>query len=65
MGASTQTGRRAHGRWQIAETWGAGDPLWEGAPHYAACDSVMLFEPTAKGGLGIRPEWALLSAGIT
>jgi len=49
-------------RWvNSPETW---DPLHECRPHFRTLESIALFEPEQRGGLGIEPAPKLLDARI-
>ena len=49
-------------RWVHApDTW---DPLHERRPHFRTLESIALFEPEQRGGLGIEPAPKLLDARI-
>ena len=55
--------RASWGRWQ--GPFPDGDPMSSTAAHWRAHSSLALYEPTEKGGLGMRIEPMLLNAGIS
>ena len=55
---------RGLGRWEIAVPFAPGDPLRTEALHFKPPESMLLFQPSEDGGLGIEPAPALIHCGI-
>ena len=51
---------RFDGSWRLSD----GDALSPVAAHFQAPESLLLFEPSASGGLGLEPELGLMEAGV-
>ena len=50
--------------WRWVRSPASCDPLHEGRPHFRTLESIPLFEPEQRGGLGIEPAPRLLDARI-
>ena len=55
---------RGLGLWEIAVPFAPGDPLRTEALHFKPPESMLLFQPSEDGGLGIEPAPALIHCGI-
>ena len=54
----------ARGRWDFTPTPRNWEPMAAEAAHWESHGGTLVFEPTHRGGLGVRPSTALLQAGV-